>query len=176
MALGLATTYLKKFDRSPETPIQKMMEGGDNELFEAAFEVGVRSGMDGSTASHSAAASDSAKATYAGSGGQGVVTDFDRLYAANGVNPAHWGGVAATPSLYQMELHARGVGAYSAESGWVSGYTARQRQLKDARIAELVQVCAGPSHRRQLALQHTSPLPSHPVRHLGGIICAKLVQ
>jgi gelsolin len=41
-AMPMAATYLKKYGRPLETPISKVLEGGENELFEAAFEFGVR--------------------------------------------------------------------------------------------------------------------------------------
>lgn len=52
------------------------------QMFEAAFEVGVKSGKDGSAeAGRSKAVASSATANYAGSGGPGVAVDFDALYA-----------------------------------------------------------------------------------------------
>lgn len=53
------------------------------QLFEAAFEVGVKSGGDAeaiANASRSKTVADSATASYQGSGGPGTVADMDALY------------------------------------------------------------------------------------------------
>ncbi|EGD76027.1 hypothetical protein PTSG_11636 [Salpingoeca rosetta] len=141
-ALNRAAEYLKSNGKPMTTPISKIYEGGENELFEAAFEVGVRSGGDAeaiANASRSKAVASSATAGYKGSGGPGTVVDMDALYNQNGVDPAQWGGRGKAPSLYALELQAKKAGAYSPTSGWVSGHTQRERQLKQARIAELEQ-------------------------------------
>jgi len=51
-------------------------------MFEQAFEVGIKSGTDGSShVGRTQGVADSSKATYQGSGGPGVVADMDALYA-----------------------------------------------------------------------------------------------
>jgi hypothetical protein len=42
-ALNCAVEYLKTYNKKLETPIVRLMEGGENEVFEAAFEQGVLS-------------------------------------------------------------------------------------------------------------------------------------
>ena len=42
-SLGFAVEYLKHYNRDLDTPISRVMDGGENEVFEAAFEEGVLS-------------------------------------------------------------------------------------------------------------------------------------
>jgi annexin A7/11 len=110
-------------------------------MFEAAFEVGVKTGKDEASiraASRTQVAAASAQADYKGSGGPGIAADMDALYAQAGVDPSDWKGRGKTPSLYALELQSRQIGAYSAEAGWVSGYSARQRELKSQRVQDLL--------------------------------------
>eukprot|EP00049_Salpingoeca_infusionum_P004478 m.79901 g.79901 ORF g.79901 m.79901 type:complete len:822 (+) comp12582_c1_seq4:132-2597(+) len=136
-ALNAGAEYLKKNGRPMDTPISKIFEGGENEVFEAAFEVGVKSTSNPSDASRSKPASESVMPSYKGSGGPGVVADLDALYAENGVDPEAWGGRATAPSLYAAELESKRLGAYSATAGWVSGMSKRDLELKKQRIAHL---------------------------------------
>eukprot|EP00049_Salpingoeca_infusionum_P018069 m.355619 g.355619 ORF g.355619 m.355619 type:complete len:822 (+) comp17294_c0_seq1:227-2692(+) len=148
-ALNFAAKYLKDNGKPMETPISKIFDGGENEIFEAAFEVGVKSGKDGSEATRSKEAAQSVLPSYKGSGGPGVVADLDELYAQNGVDPEAWGGRSKAPSLYALELQSKKVGAYSATSGWVSGMSQRDRDVKQARIAELEKVHAANRKARE---------------------------
>eukprot|EP00055_Hartaetosiga_balthica_P018479 m.134501 g.134501 ORF g.134501 m.134501 type:complete len:825 (+) comp9619_c0_seq1:71-2545(+) len=148
-ALNFAAKYLKDNNKPMETPISKIFEGAENELFEAAFEVGVKSGKDGSDATRSKAVAESVKGTYKGNKGPGTVVDMDALYEQNGVDPNSWGGRTNTPSLYALELQSKKTGAYSATSGWVSGHTERQRHVKQARVNELEKQYASSRKARQ---------------------------
>jgi hypothetical protein len=60
-----------------------------------------------------------------GSGGPGVAADMDALYNQAGADPAAWAGRAQATSSYAQELQQTGTGAYSADSGWVSGMVRR---------------------------------------------------
>eukprot|EP00056_Hartaetosiga_gracilis_P022593 m.31737 g.31737 ORF g.31737 m.31737 type:complete len:821 (+) comp9728_c0_seq1:75-2537(+) len=148
-ALNFAAKYLKDNGKPMETPISKIFEGAENELFEAAFEVGVKSGKDGSEATRSKEAAKSVKGTYKGNKGPGTVADMDALYAQNGVDPNAWGGRTKAPSLYALEMQAKKTGAYSPTSGWVSGHTERQRHVKQARVNELEKQYASSRKARQ---------------------------
>ena len=115
-ALELGQQYLNGTSQ-PDRPIVKLLEGGENEQFEAAFEVGVMSTArpgDGVRFSgdmdkirglqRSKAAAASTLATYEGSGGPGVAIDFDALYAQPSAVPSEWRGRSARPSEYATEL------------------------------------------------------------------------
>eukprot|EP00730_Choanoeca_flexa_P001760 TRINITY_DN10771_c0_g1_i5.p1 TRINITY_DN10771_c0_g1~~TRINITY_DN10771_c0_g1_i5.p1 ORF type:complete len:856 (+),score=278.96 TRINITY_DN10771_c0_g1_i5:62-2629(+) len=149
-ALGFAVEYLKNYNRDLDTPISRIMDGGENETFEAAFEEGVLSEArpgDGSNAKfsaniskfggHSKAVASSMMGDYKGSGGPGVAADLDAYYNEQGVDPADWKGRSKPQSSYAQELQAAKAGAYSAESGWVSGMTDEQRAARDARVSQL---------------------------------------
>jgi hypothetical protein len=121
-------------------------------LFEAAFEVGVKTGKDAESIANASRSKEVAKSclpSYKGSGGPGVIADMDALYEQNGVDPDAWGGRTKTPSLYALELQSKQVGAYSATSGWVSGMSQRERDVKQARIQELEKVHASNRKARE---------------------------
>eukprot|EP00045_Choanoeca_perplexa_P009678 m.93821 g.93821 ORF g.93821 m.93821 type:complete len:855 (-) comp14991_c0_seq1:659-3223(-) len=149
-SLGFAVEYLKLYNRDLDTPISRVMDGGENEVFEAAFEEGVLSQArpgDGSNTKFSANISkfggnskpvgQSMMGDYKGSGGPGVAADMDALYNQGGADPAAWQGRTQATSSYAQELQDAGAGAYSASSGWVSGMTDEQRAARDARVSQL---------------------------------------
>lgn len=149
-ALDFAQQYLKDYGLPSDKAISKIMEGGENEQFEAAFEVGVMSKarpedgvkysgnidkIRGLQKTKDAAASVSA--TYAGSGGPGVAVDFDALYRQPCADPAEWRGRSKSESKFSQEMQSKQQGAYSAESGWVSGLSKQQRDARRRKIAIL---------------------------------------
>lgn len=129
-ALNCAMQYLQSNGLPMETTISRVLDGGENEQFEAAFEIGVKDGK-----THSGAAAASASAGYKGSGGPGHATDFDAVYAEQGADPKAWKGRHKGESAYAKELQAGKHGAYSASSGWVSGKTDAERADYARRVA-----------------------------------------
>jgi len=149
-ALHYGQKYLNEHDQPKDKCISKIMEGGENEMFEQAFEVGVMSTarpgdgvkftgnidkIRGLQKTKKAALSVSA--TYAGSGGPGVMVDFDELYRQPSADPTEWRGRTKPESTYSTERQEKQVGAYSAESGWVSSLTPQQRKQRQNKIENL---------------------------------------
>lgn len=118
-------------------PIVKLMDGGENEEFEAAFEQGVKFSASGAHAGMTKGAAGSAKATYGGSGGPGHATDFDALYNQQGANPDDWKGRSQASSSYAQELQAAKAGAYAPGSGWVSALSKEELEAREDKIAKL---------------------------------------
>lgn len=114
-ALNFGQQYLNDYDLPRDRSIARIMDGGENESFEQAFEVGVMSEArpgDGVKFSgdmdqirglqKTKAAAASVSATYKGSGGPGVATDFDKLYQQPCADPAEWRGRSKPESSYSM--------------------------------------------------------------------------
>jgi hypothetical protein len=99
-ALDCATQYLKNYNRPLDIPICRVMDGGENEEFEAAFEEGVKFSRTGAHAGKAKGVASSAQATYGGSGGPGVATDFDAIYNQQGADPEDWKGRSNPTSSY----------------------------------------------------------------------------
>eukprot|EP00038_Savillea_parva_P007724 m.172141 g.172141 ORF g.172141 m.172141 type:complete len:873 (-) comp13479_c0_seq1:84-2702(-) len=151
-ALNFAQQYLNDYGEPSDKVISRMLEGGDNEQFEAAFEVGVMSEArpgDGVKFSgdidkirglqKTKAASATVSATYKGSGGPGVAIDFDALYRQPCADPAEWRGRSKPESSYSKEMQEKSLGAYNAESGWVASLSEEQRKARQRRIQSLEQ-------------------------------------
>lgn len=147
---SMAAKYLQQARLPADTPISTCLEGGENEIFENAFEVGVLSlarpesgakftgnidAIRGKQTTKPAASSVSA--TYAGSGGPGVATDMDKAYNQASADPAAWKGRSKDESEYSKSMQKGKEGAYAAESGWVSGQSAADRAARDQRVSEL---------------------------------------
>lgn len=151
-AMNFAQQYLNDYNEPKDKVISRMLDGGENEHFEAAFEVGVMSTArpgDGVKFTgnidkirglqKTKAAASSVSATYAGSGGPGVAVDFDELYRQPCADPQKWRGRTKPESSYSKEMQEKSLGAYNQESGWVSSLTKEQREARARRITALEQ-------------------------------------
>jgi gelsolin len=149
-AMSIAQKYLNDYNLPKDRGISKIMEGGENEQFEQAFEVGVMSTArpgDGVKFSgnidkirglqKTKAAAGSVSATYKGSGGPGVMVDFDELYRQPSADPAEWRGRTKPESKFSQEMQDKQLGAYNTESGWVSSLTKEQRDGRQRKIQAL---------------------------------------
>jgi len=150
-AMSFGQTYLNKYGLPADKCIIKLMDGGENEMFEQAFEVGVmslkRPGEDGVKfgggidkirgLQKTKAASSSVSATYEGSGGPGVATDFDEIYRAPNADPAAWKGRVKKESQYSKEMQAASAGAYSKASGWVSSLSKEELAQRLGKVQAL---------------------------------------
>lgn len=147
-AMNKCAEYLEKFDRPRTTPISKLLEGAENELFEQAFEVGVMKGFQEGAKytgdidkirSQQVTGAAAASVTPGGSynKGPGVTTDFDNFYSMDPVDPEAWKGRSKEESSYAKELQAKKYGAYNPASGWVSSKTAEERAAHEARIEKI---------------------------------------
>eukprot|EP00040_Diaphanoeca_grandis_P028754 m.166936 g.166936 ORF g.166936 m.166936 type:complete len:874 (-) comp31447_c0_seq1:212-2833(-) len=149
-AMDYGQKYLNEHSDQSDKCITKLMEGGENEQFEQAFEVGVMSTarpgdgvkftgnidkIRGLQKTKDAALSVSA--SYAGSGGPGVAIDFDDLYKQPCADPKEWRGRTKPESTYSKERQEKQVGAYNATSGWVSSLSPQQRQQRQNKIENL---------------------------------------
>jgi len=150
-AMTFGQQYLNDFNLPSDRCIVKMMEGGENETFEQAFEVGVmseaRPGDPGVKFSGdinkirglqvTKEAALSTQATYKGAGGPGVAVDFDELYRQPCADPAEWRGRSKPESSYSAEMQEKSLGAYNAKSGWVASLTKEQREERQNKIVAL---------------------------------------
>lgn len=147
-ALNKCAEYLELFDRERTTPISKILEGAENELFEQAFEVGVMKGFEegkkytgdierirSKQVTGAAAQSVAPGGSY--TDGPGVTTDFDNFYNMNPVDPEAWKGRTKAESSYAKELQSKKYGAYNPASGWVSSKTAEERAAHENRIKKI---------------------------------------
>jgi hypothetical protein len=82
-------------------------------------------------------ASNTVSATYAGSGGPGVATDFDELYRQESADPADWKGRAKKESAYSAEMQKASAGAYSKASGWVSSLSKEELAARQQKVQTL---------------------------------------
>ena len=150
-AMSFGQTYLNDYGLPADRCIVKLMDGGENEMFEQAFEIGVmslkRPGEDGVKfgggidkirgLQKTKAASATVSATYAGSGGPGVSTDFDLLYQQESADPADWKGRTKKESAYSKEMQDASAGAYSKESGWVSSLSKEELAQRLGKVQAL---------------------------------------
>ena len=150
-AMAFGQTYLTKYGLPADKCIIKLMDGGENEMFEQAFEVGVmslkRPGEDGVKfgggidkirgLQKTKAASKTVSATYEGSGGPGVATDFDEIYRQPNADPDDWKGRVKKESAYSKEMQAASAGAYSKDSGWVSSLSKEELAQRLGKVQAL---------------------------------------
>lgn len=157
-SLSMAAKYLQQSRLPADTPIASCLEGGENEMFEAAFEVGVMSLARPETPGvkftgnidtirgkqTTKPAAESVSPAYRGSGGPGVATDMDKVYGQAAADPAGWKGRGKEESEYSKGLQKDKAGAYGAEAGWVSGMSPAERAAKEKHIQDLEKKRAGP--------------------------------
>eukprot|EP00912_Choanoflagellata_sp_UC4_P001713 UC4_evm5s1092 len=128
-ALNYCGKYLADEGKPADTSIVKVLEGGENETFEQAFEVGVMStkgaaarggkrfgNIRGLSKTKSAARSVIPGGSY--TKGPGAAVDIDELYRQQPVDPTAWKGRGKKQSSYSLELQKAKYGAYNPSSGW----------------------------------------------------------
>eukprot|EP00039_Didymoeca_costata_P025487 m.13551 g.13551 ORF g.13551 m.13551 type:complete len:877 (-) comp4878_c0_seq1:93-2723(-) len=149
-AMEFGQQYINDYNIPDTRVLCRIMDGGDNEQFEQAFEVGVMSmgrPEDGTKFTgnidkirglqKTKAAAASVSATYKGSGGPGVAVDFDALYQQPCADPKEWRGRTKPESSYSKEMQEKRIGAYNAETGWVSSLTKAQRESRQKKLEAL---------------------------------------
>lgn len=141
--------YIEEYGRPKQISVNRMLEGGENETFEEAFEVGVmstkgRNAKGGKNFKNiknlqtTKGAAQSVLGTL-GQTGPGVGKDMDDFYRQEGVDPADWKGRKVAESDYAKELQKKQKFAYNRDNGWVSAATKEERDERQRRRDQIEQ-------------------------------------